>query len=565
MTPFYTSLANHLWQSTLLATIAGMLTLTLRKNHARTRHWVWLAASAKFLVPFALLVGAGSWLGPRETPTTPSIGVAFAMEEMSQPFGTAAAPAAPRRGAHSPISDGASLLAVALGVWMCGMVAVTFRWARRWRSIRATLRAAAPVDLGIGIPVLMSRASIEPGVFGIWRPVLLLPQGITARLSWPQLQAVIAHEICHVRRRDNLAAAIHMAVEAIFWFHPLVWWIGSRLVEERERACDEEVLRLGNEPTVYAEGILNVCKLYLESPLVCVSGVTGADLKARIVRIMTRPMVRGLDRGRKLLLALAAVAAVGVPIAVGIADAPRIRAQAQASSPPPAFEAASIKPVKPSEGRTRIRMSGPPGGINYENVSLMRCIQAAYGVAGYQVAGPDWLDLPRFDIVAKAAGAAPREQKMLMLQTLLADRFKLAVHRETKIMPGFVLMVAKNGPKLAKAKDPTGSDVDSGATPGSTRYHGVSMKLLAGSLARDLGQPIDDKTGLEGTFDFELAYAKEERATPSLAERGDPKAADPLPSLFTALQEQLGLKLEARKVPVEIVVVDHAEKVPTEN
>ena len=120
---------------------------------------------------------------------------------------------------------------------------------------------------------------VEPGVFGVFRPILLLPEGIGARLNEPQLEAILAHELCHVRRRDNLTATIHMAVQAVFWFHPLVWWLGARLVDERERACDEEVLRLGNRPQVYAAGILNICKLYVESPLACVSGVTGADLK----------------------------------------------------------------------------------------------------------------------------------------------------------------------------------------------------------------------------------------------------------------------------------------------
>ena len=85
------------------------------------------------------------------------------------------------------------------------------------------------------------------------------------------MEAVIAHEVCHVRHRDNLIAAIHMLVETVFWFHPLVWWIGKRMVDDRERACDEEVLRLGSEPRVYAEGILSVCKLDAESPLACVS------------------------------------------------------------------------------------------------------------------------------------------------------------------------------------------------------------------------------------------------------------------------------------------------------
>src|SRR5207249_5075322 len=125
-----------------------------------------------------------------------------------------------------------------------------------------------------------------PGVVGLFRPILLLPASIEERLTMLQLDAVLAHELCHVRRRDNLTSAIHMIVEAIFWFHPLVWWIGARLVEERERACDEAVLSLGSEPHDYAEAILKVCSQYVESPLACTSGVSGSDLKKRIQAIL---------------------------------------------------------------------------------------------------------------------------------------------------------------------------------------------------------------------------------------------------------------------------------------
>src|SRR5262249_25940977 len=128
---------------------------------------------------------------------------------------------------------------------------------------------------------------LEPGVVGWRKPVLLIPSDIGTQLSRPQLQAIVMHEMSHIRRRDNLTSAIHMMVEAVFWFHPLVWWIGARLVAERERACDEEVLQLGNEPVVYAEGMLQVCKAYLESPLRCVSGVTGANLKRRVHAILS--------------------------------------------------------------------------------------------------------------------------------------------------------------------------------------------------------------------------------------------------------------------------------------
>ncbi len=133
--------------------------------------------------------------------------------------------------------------------------------------------------MGLPVPVRVSATLREPGVFGGFRPVLLLPEGITEKLTPAQLEAVLTHEMRHVKRRDNLATALHMMAEAVFWFHPLVRWIWARLVEERERACDEEVLRAGLDPQTYAEGILKVCEFYLKSPLDCMAGVSGANLK----------------------------------------------------------------------------------------------------------------------------------------------------------------------------------------------------------------------------------------------------------------------------------------------
>ena len=207
-------------------------------------------------------------------------------------------------------------------VWLCGFAAVAICWATQWRRVAVLRRQAMPLKIRGGIesavPILCARGLMEPGVFGIFRPVLLLPAGIAEQLSWPQLKAVLAHELCHVRRRDNLTAAVHMAVQAAFWFHPLVWWLGARLVDERERACDEEVLRLGNSPRAYAEGILKVCKLYVESPLACMPGVTGSDLRRRIETIMKNRIRRELGFGSKLLLAAAGIVAVAGPLAAGI-------------------------------------------------------------------------------------------------------------------------------------------------------------------------------------------------------------------------------------------------------
>ena len=161
-----------------------------------------------------------------------------------------------------------------------GFIAIAFTRYRSWHGVRAMLRAGTPVKVPIAVPAFITRSAKEPGVVGFLKPVLVLLALLLERLNAKQLEALLAHELTHVRRRDNFFAALHMGVEAIFWFHPFVWWIGSRMLEERELACDEEVLRLGYEPTDYVRGILTVCQHYSEAPLPCVSGVTGADEKS---------------------------------------------------------------------------------------------------------------------------------------------------------------------------------------------------------------------------------------------------------------------------------------------
>ena len=204
------------------------------------------------------------------------------------------------------------------GIWFCGFVVVLLVLERpvakdffidpRRKAIsgRTGGGSPTPVRARARIPqrveIWQSSETLEPGIFGLTRPVLVWPEGISEHLDDAHLDAILAHELWHVRRRDNLAAAVHMVVEAIFWFHPLVWWLGARLVDERERACDEEVLELGSERHVYAQSILKVCEFCVGSPLACVSGVTGADLKKRMVHIMSEHVVRKLDFSREVII-----------------------------------------------------------------------------------------------------------------------------------------------------------------------------------------------------------------------------------------------------------------------
>ncbi len=326
------AIGNHLWQSTLCLVVAGLLTLVFRKNHARVRYGLWLAASIKFLIPFSLLIILGNNLAKPRVIYQTETGFMTAMQEAGQPF-TLPTAHVPSPVAFSPASPNL-LPAILAAIWLNGFAAVLILWFVRWRRIRSIVRGATPVRegrellalrrveawAGVRKPIefVSSQATLEPGIFGIFKPVLIWPQGISQHLNDAHLEAILAHEVWHVRRRDNLASSIHMLVEAIFWFHPLVWWLGSRLVAERERACDEEVLQLGSKPNIYAESILKTCEFCVESPLACVSGITGADLKKRILRIMTERVVNKLSFRGKLLLASFGLAAIAGPVVFGL-------------------------------------------------------------------------------------------------------------------------------------------------------------------------------------------------------------------------------------------------------
>jgi beta-lactamase regulating signal transducer with metallopeptidase domain len=307
-------LLDHLWQSTLLAGAAALLTLTLTRNSAGLRFWLWFAASVKFLLPFAALAALGEYLFrlfPAALPRS-LLAIQPAAERLSAPAQLLVA-------RHSQSADLAPLL---LTLWLLGLAAVLSLRLVRWKRLRIILAEARDLMVSGPIRVKASSSLLEPGLVGIVRPVVLLPAGLMARLSDPERDSILAHELGHLRRGDNVTAAIHMAVEALFWFWPPVWLIGARLIAERERACDESVLAQGHDPEVYAGSILKVCKFCVQSPLACASGASGADLAGRVRQIMADEVALGLSGGKQLLLAGAAVLALGLPVMAGFLASP---------------------------------------------------------------------------------------------------------------------------------------------------------------------------------------------------------------------------------------------------
>jgi uncharacterized protein (TIGR03435 family) len=282
---------------------------------------------------------------------------------------------------------------------------------------------------------------------------------------------------------------------------------------------------------------------------------------------------------------------------------------------PPAFEVASIKPAAPQTmGRMMVRMGGDAGRVDYANVSLKDVLARAYDVKRYQITGPSWLDSERYDITAKVPDGVPKEQIPAMLQVLLSERFKMTIHRETKEQPVYALIVGKGGPKL-KISDPNdapgpggpggpsaGAMVKGGPGPGGPggpggappkgammmemggpggnarmRANGVTMPRFCDMLSNMLDRPVVDMTELDGNYDIALDVSMEELAGMKRMPAGGPGPggggggdhgpapdAAPSASIFSAVQS-LGLKLDPRKAPIAYVMVDRAEKVPTEN
>lgn len=614
------AVGDHLWQSTVFACAAGALALALRKAQARIRYGLWLAASLKFLVPFALLFSVGSrFAATREAPAAPPA-LYTAVIQASQPF--TAAPVSAGVNRPQPVWQSLHLPQIIAILWILGALAVVVRWMTSWALLRKRIRDASALSCGRevnalrraeelaalrgSVPMLLSADSLEPGVFGVLHPVLVWPRGISEHLEDAHLTAILAHEVWHVRRRDNLASLAHMFVEAAFWFHPLVWWMGARLMEERERACDEAVLGLGNAPADYAESILKACKFCVESPLACVSGVSGSDLKRRIMRIMNRQLGVPLSMGTRIVLTSLGVAVVAAPVIAGIFNPIELQAQAVQAAAAPKLTDVTVKANR-SEGQNSV-IKATSGDVSITNATVRQLIELAYGMRDYQLSGgPGWIDTERFDVEAKSAtpltdgprmqgrvfmqarkvsdeknatfvsngpnpplmtlGAGPmpgagNAQFQAALQSVLKSRFNLEIKWEDRNLPVYELVAGDNGAKIT-ALPQTAAVIQGDEHQTKLADERVMLRMsndelgledgdlhmLAMQLSHLLDKPVVDKTGLKGRYNLNVRW------TPS-----DDQAA----GISTALEDQLGLRLQASQAPIDSIVIERVD-LPAEN
>lgn len=590
---------DHVWQSTWCGAAASGLAWVVRKGEARIRHGLWLAASLKFLVPFALLSWIGQQFGFRHGSILPQTAQVDLILQVGQALSVPGAVVA----AHGPAEHWFGWLVLIAGLWGAGAITVLSSWLLQWRRVHALAGCAEGVAEGREAnalrqaeramrckrPVVLrvSRKCMEPGIYGMFRPVLLWPEGISAHLDDAQLAAIMAHEVCHVVRRDNLLAALHMVVEMLFWFHPLVWWMGARLVEERERACDEAVLNMGNDPGQYAEGILKACRFCMESPLACVSGVSGSDLKRRMVRIMNAGTVP-LSRSCKWLLASTAVAAIAVPIAIGAWRPQPVQADSSADAAPPSakFDSASLTPSTSGSNGNFLLMVHDNEFVD-KGATVKDLIAVAFGVTPDRiVGGPDWVGTQHFDFEAHWTPTAATTSSVppppstsfmaqrqggsdqlalppsipasgvlqAMMRNYLAEHLNLKVKADTSVLPVYELTVANGGAKLAPANhadlppDAHGvalTQVRADVSDAQQRFviNGAPARALVNLLSTQLGRQVVDKTGLAGRYDIQLSLPNQASSE----------------QVATALRDQLGLDLQSSNEPMKVFAIDQIQ------
>jgi bla regulator protein BlaR1 len=601
-------LADHLWQSTVFAAAVWLMTFLLRKSCARIRYGLWLAASVKLLLPFSLLVSMGSLLPRRTQAPSPAQTQLYAgFYASGDAIGQPLVNLRPVPGHEREMHEGTwSYPAVLLLVWLTGAATVTFVWFRRGRQVSRMRRRAVEVPRGREammlrrvtsgkvVPVLLTDECVEPGIVGILRPALIWPVELSHRLNDSQMEAILRHEMLHIYRRDNLAMAMHMLVETVFWFHPMVWQVECRLIEERERACDEAVVEAGTEAEVYADSILQACRFCLESPLPNFAGISGAELNTRIRSIMNFRVMK-LSFAAKILLQVSALLAIAVPVMYGMVRVTPFYGQIlQAQGPLPSFEVATVKPWSPP-GPPPTVVGGAPGegpkvvlvaptGAPQRATSRPHfigqaslLIMSAYGIPisaeNRVIGGPEWMrsQSDRYEVNAKIdestfaamqemSPADQQHQVSLMQQSLLQSRFGLKAHIETRELPIYALVPAKDGARLIEAA--AGDTSRLSYVPDA---QGAVLTAKATSLQEFSQAPflsgvhriVVDQTGLHGRYNFVLKWSSRMGQTAA-------DGLDEYPDIFTAVREQLGLRLVPAKGPVDVLVIDHIER-PTPN
>ena len=553
---------NSLWQAVLLA---GLVWLALRFAHnmnAATRFAIWWSVLGAVLVfPAAphIVASLREWLTP-------------ATIQSARPL-YAPSPAPAQVLDLPPLVTVAEPNAASWPLWVAVFWALmlVYRLTQLTRSYvylrglkrRASMSNETLMPSGRTAHLLFSSEIESPIAVGFSRPSVILPHSLPAQLSREEMDHVLLHETAHLARWDDWTTLLARLLGASLVLHPVAGWILRRIEIERELACDEWVVSHTQSVRPYARSLARLYELRFsdQAAALLASGIFGSGsrlsqrievLLARGRKFTARVSIMRVGASCCALLALTAVASF-LPRWIALAQTQRAK-----------FDVASVKPSDPNDRRTMF--GTPPNGSRFRaaGVNLRMLIGFAYDKQLAQISGgPNWLESDRFEIDARPENAVPGleglQQIRSMLQSLLEDRFKLTVHSETRLEPVYELVLAKGGSKLKETSANDGAprqqmgrgQVIASATP---------LSQLIPLLSVLVQRQVIDKTGLTGMYDFTLTYTLEPGQLGALGPDVPPPVDPTAPSVFTALQEQLGLKLESARGRAQVLVIDHAEK-----
>ena len=449
------------------------------------------------------------------------------------------------------------LLPMAVGLWQARCLRKSGLPWRRGQS--AADEVAARAGIRRRVEVLLHEGTPGPMTCGIIHPAILLPPD-ARKWEEPDLARAIVHEMEHVRRRDWMSHGLARAVCALYWFHPLVWIAWRRLALEAERACDDAVLGY-SEATAYADQLVGLAERLSRNARFALPAMANrADLAARIRAVLDG----GQRRGRAGAATVMAAAAAAILLVLAVSPLRLVAALQSPGRANPAaaastaddvhFEVAAIKRTPPDVRDTNVNIGLEAFQIS--NWPVHWYIGYAYSLHGSQLTGgPEWAGVDCYDITARfpKLPAVEKEPARSALRSLLAERFQLRLRKELRQMPVYALVVDQGGHKLTPARTTSGGTHVGHSNGNRTlRIEGHSMKGITEAIGNFLDRPLIDETGLQGLFDFQLTFTEKSDSDPAA------------PTIFTAVREQLGLRLEAKRAQVATYVIEKLER-PSEN
>jgi uncharacterized protein (TIGR03435 family) len=588
---------------TVIAAAGLLASWVARRNRAAIRHAVLAAAlGATLLLPVAAMlmppVRVGVPVGIKQATLLPPIIVVDPSPSVAA-AGDFATPAEHGRAI--------SLTNLLLAVWAAGLAlflvpAAVGLWQIRSlrRSASHSPRAQPLVDSlsrGAGIrrrvEVLVHEAAPGPMACGIARPAILMPKDAE---FWnaDDLNRAILHELEHVRRRDSISLCVARLACAAYWFHPLIWIASRRLALEAERSCDDAVLP-HSEATAYADQLVDLAKrLSKAKRLPALAMASRLDLAARVNAVLDTRRERGRAGARALIL----VGTIAF-LLLAVMSPLTLIAAPQAASGGLRFEVASIRPISPETGAGAAVTTGLriDGAQLHASAPLRALIGVAWKASPWRFEAPEWMATRWYEIAATLpAGHANADEVREMLQVLLSERFHMKSHRETKDLPVYALMLAKGGITAKEDPlDPIGRSSETVSTSSETatvsrlqrgstlaiagdrvEAKKFTISMLADQLTHFVDRPVVDRTGLAAgdAWDFTLQLTHEDflasRVRGALASgfTPPPEALKLLESSGDSVRSALagiGLRLEPGSAQMEVLVIDSADKTPSDN